>query len=793
MSLKIDLKFKIGNLKFKRFTRRRLLTFISTLLVLVIGSFTFLRLTQPATAAWYSDSWGFRKKLTIDYTKVSGGADLTNFPVLVSLTDLNLTKAQSTGNDIVFTSSDGSTKLDHEIEKFTQSSGELVAWVEIPTLSYTANTIIYIYYGNPSAPDQSNKTGVWDANYVGVWHLPETSGNHLNSTSTSGIDSNSVSVTQQGTATGKADGADEFNGVSNIVTVADNDNLTPPDNTVIEAWVKLDSLSNTLGHNQYIFHKKHSVSPWDSFILNQNYASGQEYFQFTWIDSSGTGYTSAHTGGGLSAGTWYYLAGVRNGTSSKLYLNGTNTGYWWNGTPDAGDTMYNSDGTLRIGVDWGSSLGTDGVIDELRISNIARTDGWIATTYNTINSPSTFFSKGSEEKNRQPVLNFGFDEGYGTTAEDSSPGNNDGTLAGSTKPTWQTEDLCISGKCLYFNGSTASVTVANTVNNVQSISFWVKPKTNGETLLDLDGGTHYISASAGTISATGFSTPTIYVNGISGAPLVANTWQNVVITTATKFNATSIKIGNVSAAFLNGFIDEFKIYDYARSAAQVKTDYAGRSSSSGAGAVFSPDTSSLSQGLVGYWKMDESSWTVDCSTTSVTDSSGNGNNGKSCPTSTGPAGGAAGKFGNAGSFDGSNDYVSVANNSSYKPTTAITLAGWIFNPSDSTKTSANIMAGYDTDDLHLYAAGPSSSSMYPSIYLTFTSAGAQLCQQTSSTLSLGAWSHLTGTFDGKDEKIYLNGTLVKTCSIGSDTISQNSNPLALGSITSDSGFTYGKL
>ena len=189
------------------------------MLVLGVLAGVFTWLTRPARAAWYSDTWGFRKKLTIDYTKVSGGADLSNFPVLVSLSDIGLAKSQANGNDILFTSGDGTTKLDHEIEKFTQSSGELVAWVRIPTLSYTANTIIYMYYGNSSVPSQQNKTGVWDANYVGVWHLSETSGNHLNSTMYIGLDSNSVTVTQQGTAAGKADGADEFSGSNDIVSI----------------------------------------------------------------------------------------------------------------------------------------------------------------------------------------------------------------------------------------------------------------------------------------------------------------------------------------------------------------------------------------------------------------------------------------------------------------------------------------------------------------------------------------------------------------------------------------------
>src|SRR5206468_1861857 len=77
--------------------------------------------------SWYDTNWAYRKQLSIDQTKVGAtGAPHANFPVLVSRTDTDLqSKAQSTGNDILFTSSDGTTKLSHEIEKYVSSTGEL--------------------------------------------------------------------------------------------------------------------------------------------------------------------------------------------------------------------------------------------------------------------------------------------------------------------------------------------------------------------------------------------------------------------------------------------------------------------------------------------------------------------------------------------------------------------------------------------------------------------------------------------------------------------------------------------
>jgi hypothetical protein len=70
-------------------------------------------------------------------------ADLSNFPVLISITDTDLRdKARSDGNDIVFRWDDGTCAtgpcigLDHEIEKWNSSTGELIAWVRIPTYNH---------------------------------------------------------------------------------------------------------------------------------------------------------------------------------------------------------------------------------------------------------------------------------------------------------------------------------------------------------------------------------------------------------------------------------------------------------------------------------------------------------------------------------------------------------------------------------------------------------------------------------------------------------------------------------
>jgi hypothetical protein len=79
--------------------------------------------------------FNYRKPVTIDAGSVT--ADLANFPVLVSLpSDADLAAdARNDGYDIVFTASDGTTLLSHEIETFDGATGELTAWVKVPNLS----------------------------------------------------------------------------------------------------------------------------------------------------------------------------------------------------------------------------------------------------------------------------------------------------------------------------------------------------------------------------------------------------------------------------------------------------------------------------------------------------------------------------------------------------------------------------------------------------------------------------------------------------------------------------------
>ena len=195
-----------------------------------------------ASPSWYDSNWQYRKKITIDSTKVTD--NLTNFPVLVNLSfDLDLASdAQNDGDDILFTSANG-TRLNHEIEKFDGANGQLVAWINIPALSSTTDTDIYMYYGNASASNQENITATWDANYVAVWHLKEdpsgTAPQMMDSTANNhdGTSQGSWSFSDQ--MSGLIDGSLDFNQSTDRIYVGTFDVIaggTGNDGITLETW-----------------------------------------------------------------------------------------------------------------------------------------------------------------------------------------------------------------------------------------------------------------------------------------------------------------------------------------------------------------------------------------------------------------------------------------------------------------------------------------------------------------------------------------------------------------------------
>ncbi|MGV8162089.1 MAG: DUF2341 domain-containing protein, partial [Candidatus Nanoarchaeia archaeon] len=316
--------------------------------------------------AWNVPGWSFRKQITIDKTKVNG--ELSNFPVLIELIDVNMIgKTQADGDDILFKSYDGLTKFDHEIELFDSGAGHLVAWVKVPSVSSSVDTILYMYYGNADADNQQNPEAVWDSNYLAVHHLEEISGTVFDSTSNNNDGTPQNGVVQN--VAGKIDGADSFDG-SNDRTVLPR--LFDSENQfTFEGWMNSGSKHG------------YAISQWDS--------NNGAFLQYYPVDNT---FQFFNNGNALkktsSANQWHYVVGTFNGTVAQLFVDG--------GIPVTMDSSVSwPNQALYLGDRSAGSRAFLGSLDEIRVSNIARSEDYIKTNYNNQNNPSTFAIVSLEE------------------------------------------------------------------------------------------------------------------------------------------------------------------------------------------------------------------------------------------------------------------------------------------------------------------------------------------------------------------------------------------------------------
>ncbi|MBW1859788.1 MAG: DUF2341 domain-containing protein, partial [Deltaproteobacteria bacterium] len=445
--------------------------------------------------AWYGASWQYSQKLTIDHTKID--AELSDFPLVVKLDPSSSNvfgRAQSDADDILFTASDGTTKLDHEIEKYVDTAGneELVAHVKIPTVSASEDTAFHMYYGNSGAANQENPSGVWDTNYKGVWHLSEdpsgSAPQMTDSTANGNHGATGGSMTSDDQVSGKVDGALDFDGSNDYVEMQDSASLDIQDVITIEAWVKIDNYP----------------TEWNLVAIKGDTSTGRAYGM--WVRNTGDILLSYYNGAsygfypggqGFTTGRWHHLVGVIDTANNLryIYIDGVIRASSSSAIP----SMVPNDFPLYVGSRT-STWPTKGVIDEVRISDSARSAAWIKASYYSENNtlltsrtsqPTTFYMYyGNSGASNQENANGVWDSGYvavwhlsedpsGTSPQimDSTANTNHGSTGG-----FMTADDQIAGKVdgsLDFNANGQYVEVPDDASldfgaNDFTVAGWVR-------------------------------------------------------------------------------------------------------------------------------------------------------------------------------------------------------------------------------------------------------------------------------------------------------------------------------
>ena len=346
-------------------------------LILVIAAIFFVLIffvSIMSTAAWWNSDWNHRKEISISHTNTSG-ATLTNYPAFINVS--KEPSMQSDFDDIRFIDNSGNLMY-FELENYTASYG--LYWVNITSLPNSGQTI-WLYYGNDTVSSATDLTAVWDSNTKMVQHL-----NNMNDSTS--YDNDAVNNNADYNASGKIDGAYDFDGSTSYLNCGNDTSLNITDVITIEAWVFLKS--STTGDYQVVAGRGYD----DQTLALQNwlqFLSDEARPEICFKDGSGEHCLTSPDG--ISLNAWHHLVGTKDTTALKIYVDGVekNSG--------AGGTSNSSTAQFTIGR-WTKDADKnplDGAIDEVRISSTARSADWINQSYQLATNQSGFVAWGSEQ------------------------------------------------------------------------------------------------------------------------------------------------------------------------------------------------------------------------------------------------------------------------------------------------------------------------------------------------------------------------------------------------------------
>jgi hypothetical protein len=283
------------------------------------------------------------------------GADLPataveeNFPVLVRLQkeSFPFAEVKSDGADIRFATGSG-LPLAYQIDSWDATAGTASVWVRVPVIKGNTRQELKMFWGNADAKSESNGPAVFNrANgFLSVMHMNEKVQD----------DAGTVQSTDLGTtpSSGVIGSSRRFNGAKGIFC---GDRITKypfgssPHST--EAWVKADKMNTT-------------VVEWGKI-------GGVTMRLLSTPSRVGVNNQKSNVQGSslLPKSEWFQVVYTYDGQNDRIYVNGR----FDMAAPGASDIEVLTPVQMRIG------NGFLGNMDEVRVSNEARSADWVKLQY----------------------------------------------------------------------------------------------------------------------------------------------------------------------------------------------------------------------------------------------------------------------------------------------------------------------------------------------------------------------------------------------------------------------------
>jgi fibronectin type 3 domain-containing protein len=619
---------------------------------------------------------------------------------------------------------------------FTPSSANKLVQVTGTTYTDIGVTAGTYYYkvtaddtsGNTSAPSNEASATVASGpppGLVGAWGFDEGSGT-TTADKSSFNDTGTISNATW-TPAGKFGSALSFNGTNASVTIPDASQLDVTTGVTVEAWVKPTGLGT--GFQQLVV-KETSGNLVYGYYSNSDTNRPQSQVtvgQPRLLDGTA----------GLPAGVWSHVAFTYDGTTQRLYVNGTQV----SSSAIAG-TISTSTGPLKIGGNsiWGEWQ--NGVIDEVRVYNRALNQPEIAADMNTSisapdivapSAPGTLTATGGLG---QVGLSWGAaTDNVGVVKYDvyrsTTSGFTPSTANRIAQPTGTTyTDTGVTAGTAYFYKVTAEDAAGN-----------VGPAGNEATATATADTTPPTAPTALTATASSSQVALTW-----GASTDAGGIARYNVHRSTSSGFTPSTANRIAQPLTTNFTDTTVVGGTTYYYKVTADDNAGNTSAASNEASAAVPTGPPA-GLVAAYSFDQGSGTT------LPDLSGNGNNG----TISGATWSTSGKFGSALSFNGTNNIVNISDSASLDLTTGETLEAWV-NPTALGNAWRTVLFKEQSGNFayDLYANGTGASKVPAAeVYI-----GADRTVGGTAQLALNTWAHLAATYDGNALRLYVNGTQV---------------------------------
>lgn len=318
---------------------------------------------------------------------------------------VNLTANVLPADLLITSDSLGSTPLPYETASYNPSTGDIQLFHN-ESISNTADTLSYAFFGNSSVTTyQGNDVTAWNTGFIAVFHF------ELNTLVSSAIQdtydstgSGLIQVSVGGniaTTTGIAAGlAASFSGSNHTSQTAHPaTNLFPNGSgtRTLEVWWKhsasFTGLESAVSWGQSSTAAMWAVSGCDSGACG---TGGNTFLNIHYLNASCFTEPFTNDSNPHYSALTYPTGQTREDQASK-YLDGSSTSCTFSSPATTVNTTDpgNASGGFDIGNLTGSSNPWHGQVDEIRISNVARSADWILATYNNFHTPGSFISAGN--------------------------------------------------------------------------------------------------------------------------------------------------------------------------------------------------------------------------------------------------------------------------------------------------------------------------------------------------------------------------------------------------------------